>query len=178
MFDLLQIRILQTAVLGLPIRNLSAFLTSPRLLVVLELLYRSLDLRPQIRTMESSLVHHFLAASTIPSHPINCSLRSLLFQNNPHGVCESNRVVRSIGRQQEHFPFTNDDVPESGGRVHDFEHHGALVLIEPLGRLVDVVIRAGVGPADYHYGKVFVVDAVVVDWRFEEVRVFFEPGDS
>lgn len=27
----------------------------------------------------------------------------------------------------------------------------------------------------YHDGKVLIVDAVVVDWRLEEVRVFLEP---
>lgn len=28
----------------------------------------------------------------------------------------------------------------------------------------------------YHNGEIFIVDAVVVDWGFEEMRVLLEPG--
>lgn len=32
--------------------------------------------------------------------------------------------------------------------------------------------------AAYHYCKAFIVDAVVVDWRLQQVRVLFQPGES
>ena len=38
-----------------------------------------------------------------------------------------------------------------------------------------MVVGARVGPADDHDGHVFVVDAVVVDRRLQEVRVGLEP---
>lgn len=39
-----------------------------------------------------------------------------------------------------------------------------------------MVICAGVGAANDHDHYIFVVDAVVVYWGFEEVGVVFEPG--
>lgn len=71
-----------------------------------------------------------------------------------------------------------------GGRVNGFEEHRTLVLVEEFGGRVDVVVGAGVGAADYHYGVAGcvwgggVVDAVVVDWGTEEVGVGFEPGED
>ena len=30
----------------------------------------------------------------------------------------------------------------------------------------------------YHYGEVFIVDAVVIDWRLKEMPILLEPGSS
>lgn len=55
------------------------------------------------------------------------------------------------------------------------------MLVKELGRRVDVVICARVGPADDHNGVPFcgggggVVDAIVVDGGLEEVGIFFKP---
>lgn len=105
--------------------------------------------------------------------------------------------MRRVGGQQEHVALADDDVAK-GRAVDDLEHHGAAVLVEPLGGLVDVVVGAGVGAADdlgvlveglriddgissiwrktCHDCKVIVVDAVVADGRLEQVGVFLEPG--
>lgn len=51
--------------------------------------------------------------------------------------------MRCIGGQEEHLPLTNDDVLELA-LVDDLQGHGAFVLEEPLGGLVEVVIGAGI----------------------------------
>ncbi|KAB8542108.1 hypothetical protein FH972_025571 [Carpinus fangiana] len=50
----------------------------------------------------------------------------------------------------EHVALTDDNVSEGvvGSGVDDFEQHGAFVLVEPFGRLVDVVICAGIRTTD------------------------------
>lgn len=60
--------------------------------------------------------------------------------------------MRRVGRQEEHGAFMNYYVPEFGmgfgdGGIDDFEEHGAFVLVEPFGCLVDVVVGSGVGSA-------------------------------
>jgi hypothetical protein len=55
--------------------------------------------------------------------------------------------VRRVGGQEEHVALPDDDVSEDAV-VDDLECHGAAVLVKPLGRLVDVVIGAGIGAAD------------------------------
>lgn len=51
------------------------------------------------------------------------------------------------------------------------------MLVEPLGRGVDVVVCAGVGSADDHDGEVGRgVDAVIVYGGLEEVFVLGDPG--
>lgn len=74
------------------------------------------------------------------------------------------------------------DLVGRGGRVGDgAQQHRAPVLVEELGRGVDVEVGPGVGPADDHDGVALrlrgggVVDAVVVDGGLEEVAVFLEP---
>ena len=76
--------------------------------------------------------------------------------------------------------------------VDDLEEHGATVLIEPFGRLIDMEIGAGIGAANdlpshqprrvleagnvNHDGHVVVVDTIVVDWWFEKMGIFLEPA--
>jgi hypothetical protein len=156
-----------------------AIFTLPRLLIRLERIHRLLNLRPQIRTIKRLLVHLLPTALTIPPQAIQASLRPLLLQHNAHRVLEAYRIVWRIRRQQEHVSLVDVYVAELlgswEGRVNDLEQHGALVLVEPFGGLVDVVVCALVGAADDHDGYRVVVDAVVVDWGFEHVRVFCDP---
>lgn len=101
-----------------------------------------------------------------------------MLEDDADGVGEADGVVGGVGRKEEHVALADDDVLEGVvvGGVDDLEEHGAAVLVEPFGGLVDVVVGAGVGAADDHDGEAFVVDAVVVDGGFEEVGVFFKPG--
>lgn len=50
------------------------------------------------------------------------------------------------------------------------------MLVEPFCSFVDVVVGSFVRAADYHYGYGVGVDAIVVDWGFEHVGVFGDPG--
>lgn len=83
---------------------------------------------------------------TVPPHAIHRVIRSLLLQDDAHGVCEAHGVVRCVARKQEHVALADDDVFEVAV-VDDLEHHGATMLVEPLGRGVDVVVCSGVGTA-------------------------------
>lgn len=47
------------------------------------------------------------------------------------------------------------------------------MLVEELGRFVDVVVGSRVRSADDLYGQGIVVDEVVVDGRLQEVGVLF-----
>src|SRR5436305_1163370 len=136
----------------------------------------------------------------------------------PYRIGESYRIMRCIGCstenpvsksgetrvlgstvgltwEQEHLSFVNDDILELLP-IHDFQQHRTLVLIEPLRRLIDVVVCPGVprGSTDdlvdtvrafrlcsrsvaviwYHDGETFVIDAVVIDRRLEEVAVLLQ----
>ena len=128
----------------------STLCTSHLLLVSRESLHRSLDLRAQIRAVERSLMHDGIAGLAVPAEAVEALLWARLFQHNPDCFCEPYRVVRRVRREQEHFAFADVDVAEVGarGRVDDTEKHPALVLVEPLGCLVDVVVCAGVGATD------------------------------
>jgi hypothetical protein len=55
--------------------------------------------------------------------------------------------VRRVGGQQKHVALADDDVAEDAV-VNNLEHHGALVLEEPLWRLVDVVVGPGIRTAN------------------------------
>ena len=142
-------------------------------------------------------MHDFPAALAIPPQPVLALCGPGLLDYDAHRVGEADGVVWRVGWQEEHFAFTDGDVPVGAG-VDDFEEHAAAVLVEPFAGLVDVVVCSGVGAADdlvggerwsrgveqsgglrwrerYHYCDVLVVDAVVVDWGFQEVGVLFEP---
>jgi hypothetical protein len=92
-------------------------------------------------------VDDFPAISAIPAHAVQGFRWTALLQDDAHCIRKAHRIVGGVGREQEHVPLSDDDVPKIT-LIHDLEHHGTLVLVEPLGRLVDVIIRAGVGPAD------------------------------
>jgi hypothetical protein len=162
------------------VANRPTVVTLPRLLILLEAIHRFLDLRAQIRTMERLLMHLLPTALTIPPQAIQASLRPLLLQHNPHRILEPHRVMRCVWRQQEHVAFVDVDVAELLGSwercVDNLEQHGAFMLVEPFSGLVDVVVCALVGTADDHDGDAVVVDAVVVNGRFEHVGVFGNPG--
>jgi hypothetical protein len=78
-------------------------------------------------------------------------------------------------REKKHVPLVDPEIFEFSIIVDDLEEHATLVLVEPFGSRVDVVVVTGVGPADDHHGHVLVVDTVVVDRRLEEMGVLGEP---
>lgn len=83
----------------------------------------------------------------VPAHAVEALGRPALLDDEAHRVGEAHGVVRRVARQEEHVALADHDVPERPVRVDHLEDHGALVLVEPLGRLVDVVVCAGVGAA-------------------------------
>ncbi|RBQ78392.1 hypothetical protein VDGD_21221 [Verticillium dahliae] len=121
----------------------------PLLLAGLELVHGGLDLRAEVRAVKGRLVHDGPAAVAVPAHAVEAPRRPALLEHDADRVGEADGVVRRVGGQQEHVALADDDVLEGAvGRVDDLEGHGALVLVEPLGRRVDVVVGAGVGAAD------------------------------
>lgn len=90
---------------------------------------------------------NLLTLGAVPPHAVEGVWRTTLLEDDADGVGEADGVVGGVGGQQEHVALADDDVAELAV-VDDFEHHGALVLVEPLWRLVDVVVGSGVGPAD------------------------------
>jgi hypothetical protein len=156
--------------------------TRPRPLIRLKRIHRFLDLRPQIRAMETLLMHLLPTALTIPAQPIQAALRPLLLQHDAHRVREPDGIVWGVRRQQEHVALVDEDVavlfPGRVRRVDDFQEHAAFVLVEPFGGFVDVVVCAGVGAADDHDGDGVVVDAVVVYGGLQHVGVFGDPGET
>ncbi|KAI9171259.1 3-hydroxyanthranilate 3 4-dioxygenase [Paramyrothecium foliicola] len=159
------------------------------LLVVLEVLDGLLDLGAEVGAVEGGLVDDGAAAGAVPAHAVERVAGPALLEDDADRVGEADGVVRGVAGQQEHVALADDDVAEDAV-VDDLEHHGALVLVEPLGRLVDVVVGAGVGPADdlervgkraywscpYHDAKILIVDAVVVDGWLQEMGIFLKPG--
>jgi hypothetical protein len=145
--------------LGLDITDLTTLPTLPRLLICLELLHRLLNLRPQIRAMETLLMHLGPTVLTEPHQAIQAPLRSRLLNNHSHRVRESYRVMRDVPWQQEELAFVDVDVFELVcGRLDGFEQHAAFVLVEEFGGRVEVVVCAGIGAADDHDGHGVVVD--------------------
>jgi len=124
--------------------------------------------------MKSGLVDDRMAIRAVPPESVQTGLGSTLLKHYADGIRESNRVVRRVGRQEEHVALADDNVAE-GAIIDDFEHHGALVLVEPFGRLINVVVGAGVWPADDHDCEIFIVDAVVIDRRLQQVGVLLQP---
>ena len=186
-FHITQLHYLHTSFLSrlyhpswLHIAQLSTIPTLPLLLVRLEDIYRLFNLRPQIRAVETLLIHHFPAVLTIPSQRIHTVSRSRLLQYNANRIGKTNGIVRRIGRKEKHLTFTDGDVAVRwrGVFVDDFEEHGAAVLVEPFCGGVDVVVCSGIRTADNHDRHIFVVDTVIVDWGLEEVGILFEPGPT
>ena len=137
----------------------------PRLPIGLEPQHRLLELRPQVRAMEARLVHQLTAVLTVPAQPVDGACRPRLLQHNADRVLEADGIVRRIRWKQEHLLLVNVDVTEAELRIDDLvclvrmrgrregggmdlQQHSPLVLIEPLWRLVDMVVSSGVRPAD------------------------------
>lgn len=83
----------------------------------------------------------------VPAHAVEAVGGPALLDDEADRVGEAHGVVRRVARQEEHVALADHDVPEGPVRLDHLEHHGALVLVEPLGRLVDVVVCPGVGAA-------------------------------
>lgn len=121
-------------------------------------------------------MHDLPTPRTVPPQPIHAALGPLLLQHQPYRISEPDRVVWRVRREEKQVALANDNVlGRVCERVDGFEEHGATVLVEEFGGLVDVEVCAGVGAADDHDGEVIVVDAVVVDGGLEKVGVFLEP---
>jgi len=99
----------------------------------------------------------------------NSTLRSNSLEHDPNGIGKPTRVMRRVPRQQEHFSFSNDDIP-STTVLDNLENHRSLVLVEPFFGLVEVEIGSRVGTSDDHDGKVFAAVDTVVAWWFERKR--------
>lgn len=125
----------------------AAFLTLPIFLGRHECLDGSLDLGAEIRAVKGGLVHDFAALLTVPAHAVDSALRPLLLKYHADGVSEAYGVMRRVSRQQKHVALPNNNVPKLA-IVNDLQHHSALVLVEPLRSLVNVVVRPGVGTTD------------------------------
>lgn len=172
---LLQVWILDSSRLRSYVGQRAAVPASSVAFLPYEFLYSDLDLRAKICAMESRLVNLVAATLTVPAQAVNHVLRPTLLKNKTHRVGEANRIVRSVCREKKHVAFPNDDIPKRA-IVDNLEYHGASVLIEPFRGLVDVVVGSGVRAADNHDCEIFIVDTVVVDGRFQEMRVLVQPN--
>lgn len=144
---LLKVRVLDCSRLGGYIGQCAAASALPVMLLAHELFDCCLDLRPEIGAMESRLMNLVAAVLTVPAQAVNHVLRATLFNDNTHGVGKPDRVVRSVAGKKKHVALADDDVPEHAF-VNNLEHHGSLVLVEPLRCLVDVVVGPRVWAAD------------------------------
>lgn len=91
-------------------------------------------------------MHDLPARLTVPAHAVEGAGGPALLEHDAHRVGEPHRVVGRVARQQEHVALADDDVPELAV-VYHLQRHRALVLVEPLRRLVDVVVGPRVGTA-------------------------------
>ena len=145
--------------LRLHITNLSTLPTLPRFTIRLKLLHRLLYLRPQIRAVETLLVHLTPTTLTKPHQTIQTPLRPRLLDHHANRIRETHGVVRDVSREQEQLALVDVDVFElvcSG--LDGFEQHAAFELVEELGGRVEVVVCARVGTSYDHYCHGVVVD--------------------
>lgn len=104
--------------------------------------------------MECGLVYDGGAtlAGAIPAKAVDGLLGAALLEDDADGVGEADGIVGDAAGQQEHVALVDENVTEDGSAlslgllVNNLKEHGALMLIEPLRRLVDVIIGTGVGP--------------------------------
>ncbi|CAG9971095.1 unnamed protein product [Clonostachys byssicola] len=142
----------------------------PLCIITLEVLNGLLDLRPQVGAVERGLVDDLAAVRAVPAQAVEGPLGPALLQDDADGVGEADGVVGGVAREEEHVALPDDDIPELAV-VDDLEHHGPLVLIEPLGGLVDVVICTGVGSADDLGSKVSDRSSPFITWARPEIAV-------
>ncbi|KAF4123477.1 acylpyruvate hydrolase [Geosmithia morbida] len=145
----IRVRILYRPRLGGRVSHLPAGRARPLVDVGPEVVYGGLDLGAQVGAVEAGLVDDAAArrVGAVPAQAVDGAGRATLLEDDAHRVGEADGVVRRVGRQEEHVALADEDVAEFAVVDH-LEHHDALVLVEPLGRLVDVVVCAGVGAAD------------------------------
>jgi hypothetical protein len=145
--------------LRLNITDLSTLPTFSRLSVGLEFLHSLLNLRPQIRTMETLLMHLPPTTLTKPHQRIQTPLGPRLLNNHAHRIRKPHRIMRNVPRKQEEFALVDVNVFEFVcGGFDCFEEHAAFVLVEEFRGGVEVVVCAGVGAAYDHDGHGVVVD--------------------
>jgi hypothetical protein len=118
----------------------------------LEGLDGNLDLGAEAGAVEAGLVDDRATGGVVPAHAVDGALGPTLLKHDTDGMGEAHGVALDVPRRQEHVTLANDDVVKPAA-VNDLEHHCALVLVEPLGRLVDMIICACVGPADNLGGR-------------------------
>ena len=82
--------------LGPYITDLAALATRPRLGIFFERLDRLLDLRPQVCTMKTFLVHLLSARLTVPPQSINTVFRPRLLNHHSHRIRKAHGIVRDI----------------------------------------------------------------------------------
>jgi hypothetical protein len=146
-YTLRLVRILYRTWLGGRIGDFAALFARPPLLVIPEGIDGGLDLGAKIRTVEGGLVHNLLAVLAVPSQSVERILGPMLLENDADRIGEADGVVRGVGWQQEHLALADDNVAEFT-IVDDLEQHGALVLVEPLGCFIYMIIGARVGAPD------------------------------
>ena len=115
-------------------------------------------------------MHNLPTFLTVPAHAIERARGTTLLDDNADRVGEAHGIVRGVARQQEHVALADDDVAELAVVDH-LEEHGALVLVEPFGRLVNVVVGAGVGATDDLGWEVNI-------WSLREEEVVWEGGGT
>ena len=97
-------------------------------------------------------MHNLKTDLAVPAWGIETVLGVRLLEPDSDRGSEADRVVRRVGREEEHFALADGDVAgrgRSGGiGVDGFEWHAASILAEPFHGRVDVVVSAGVGAAD------------------------------
>ena len=132
---------------GHHLRKRSTITALPLFLVILESIDCFFDLCPQISAMERFLVNHLFTLLAVPPEPVHAVCRARLFQDDADGVCETDGVMRCVRWKKEHLAFMDRYIAERSFVDH-FEHHGALVLVEPFSSLVYVVIRPSIRTTD------------------------------
>lgn len=153
---------------------LTAVATLPLLRVFFEGVYRFFYLCSKIGAVKACLMDLLAAILTVPPQPIQAALRARLLENHTNSVGESYGVVRCVCGKEEELAFIDIDVFEFT-ILHRLEQHAAFVLVEELGRLVDMVVGSSVWTTHDHHGHGVVVNAIVVDGRLEEMRILLQP---
>lgn len=122
-------------------------LTRPSINVLVKRLYSTLDLRAKIIAVEGRFMYNFPTVLTVPSHYVNRVCWSLLFQDHPDRVCESDWIMRRVTRQKVQAIFVNgyiDKLVWCLGGIDGLQQHTAFVLVEEFRCLIDVVICSSV----------------------------------
>lgn len=112
--------------------------------VAVELQDALLDLGAKVRQVERLVVDDFSTVGAVPPDLVIDARRPVLLEHNANGVGVADRVVWDVAWQQERVALVDGDVLKLAV-VHHLDRHVALVHVEPLGGLVDVVVGTLVG---------------------------------